>query len=170
MGQSLLEQAKKHPDKDFIGVEVHRPGVGSLLSALDAQEIENVRIYNVDANDVLAQCIPNDSLELIQIFFPDPWPKKKHHKRRLIQGHFVELLATKLKAGGKLHLATDWQDYAEHMMAVMSAQTQFSNSAGANEFSKRPEYRPKTKFEKRGEKLGHGVWDLIFCRVRQLGG
>ena len=128
------------------------------------EEVQNLRIYATDAIDVLNQCIPNDSLDTVQIFFPDPWPKKKHHKRRLVQPPFVELVRSKLALGGKLHLATDWQDYAEQMLEVMSALPGFINIAGHGQYAPQPTDRPATKFEKRGEKLGHGVWDLIFIK------
>lgn len=162
MGQSLAQQAEQHSEKNYLGIEVHRPGVGALLAAIENNNLPNIRIFCVDAVEVLKQCLPDESLDLIQIFFPDPWPKRRHNKRRLIQPAFIELLHRKLKSSGKLHLATDWQDYAEQMLVVMSAAQGWKNVAGENNFSPRPEDRPLTKFEKRGEKLGHGVWDLIF--------
>ena len=165
MGQSLIEMAQAAPDQDFIGVEVHRPGVGKLLSGMEEAGIDNIRVYNDDAVDVLNDCIDDASLAAVQIFFPDPWHKKKHNKRRLIQPAFVQKLRGKLKIGGFIHLATDWQDYAEQMLAVMSAADGFRNRAGAG-YAPRPERRPTTKFEKRGERLGHGVWDLLFERIQ----
>lgn len=164
MGQSLAEQALKNPQLDYLGIEVHRPGVGALLAAIEKNNLQNIRIFCADAVEVLKHCLSDDSLNLIQIFFPDPWPKRRHHKRRLIQTDFVALLQRKLKVDGKLHLATDWQDYAEQMMAVMSDAEGWENVVGENNFSPRPEDRPLTKFEKRGEKLGHGVWDLVFVK------
>lgn len=164
MGQSLVEMAKAAPDQDFIGIEVHRPGVGKLLHSMAEQGVENIRAYCDDAVEVLEQCIADDSLAAVQIFFPDPWHKKKHHKRRLIQPQFLQLLRRKLAPGGVLHLATDWQDYAEHILDVLSRAEGFKNQAG-EAYSPRPERRPKTKFEQRGERLGHGVWDLLFEKV-----
>lgn len=164
MGDSLLAMAKANPEKVYIGIEVHSPGVGALLSMMEKEEVSNVRIYQEDAVAVLNQSIKDGSLAEINIFFPDPWPKKRHHKRRLIQPPFVELLNRKLKTGGQLHFATDWEDYAHQMMAVMSAAKGFKNSAGEGEFVKNQNVRLPTKFEKRGERLGHGVWDLIFIK------
>lgn len=161
MGTSLLQMAQAAPAKNFIGIEVHRPGVGKLLHDMADAGVENIRVYCDDAVEVLQQCIADDSLAAVQIFFPDPWHKKKHNKRRLIQPEFVQLLQRKLKPGGVLHVATDWQDYAEHILAVMQAAPGFRNGAGEG-YAPRPEHRPKTKFEQRGERLGHGVWDIIF--------
>lgn len=165
MGASLVEMAGAAPDYDFIGIEVHLPGVGKLLHLMHGQGVKNIRAYCDDAVQVLEHCIPANSLERIQIYFPDPWHKKKHHKRRLIQPDFVQTLRSKLKAGGVVHLATDWEHYAEHMMAVMSAAAGFKNCQRDGSFSPRPEFRPVTKFEKRGSRLGHGVWDLLFEKV-----
>ncbi|MFT7405431.1 MAG: tRNA (guanine-N7-)-methyltransferase [Zhongshania sp.] len=165
MGDSLAEMAGSALENDFIGVEVHTPGVGRLMYLVQDTGLTNVRTYEDDAVEVLAHCIPNDSLSRIQIYFPDPWHKLRHHKRRLIQGPFVQVLRSKLKVGGVLHLATDWQHYAEHMMAVMSDAEGYSNVAGVSQYSPRPDYRPITKFEKRGERLGHGVWDLLFTKT-----
>jgi tRNA (guanine-N7-)-methyltransferase len=164
MGQSLAEMARARPDTNFIGVEVHRPGVGRLLHSIAERDIENIRVYCHDAVEILRDCVTDASLDTVQIFFPDPWHKNRHNKRRLIQPEFVALLVRKLKSGGTLHLATDWDDYAQQMMAVLSAAEGLSNTCGKSEFVQRPEYRPLTKFEVRGEKLGHGVWDLIFLR------
>jgi tRNA (guanine-N7-)-methyltransferase len=162
MGRSLIEMAEKFPQKFFIGVEVHRPGVGSLLQNIHAKKIENVRVICHDAVEVLKNNIPNKSLDIIQIFFPDPWPKKRHHKRRLIQPEFVQLIRQKLKPGGILHVATDWQNYAEYILEVLHKDKDFVNLAEDNNFSDRSLSRPSTKFEERGKKLGHEVWDLIF--------
>ncbi len=162
MGQSLVTMAGAAPEKNFIGVEVHRPGVGKLLQEMALQNVDNIRVYCDDAVDVLAQCISDHSLDRVQVFFPDPWHKKKHNKRRLIQPDFVQKLRVKLKPGGVIHLATDWEHYAEQMMEVMSHAEGFHNQMDDYCFAPRPDYRPITKFEKRGERLGHGVWDLLF--------
>lgn len=164
MGTSLLAMAKAAPQKDFIGIEIHNPGVASLMRNLQEHNIANVRIFKVDAHDVLNNCIVDDSLNEVLLFFPDPWPKKRHHKRRIVQPAFVELIYKKLKIGGIFHLATDWQDYAEQMLAVMSEAKGFINNAGIGLYAERPAHRPLTKFEARGQKLGHGVWDLIFIK------
>ena len=163
-GENLLALARTHVDEDFLGVEVHRPGVGRLLLALEAEKLGNLRIVCADALEVLNRCVADASLDAVLIFFPDPWPKKRHHKRRLLQPEFTALLARKLKPGGRLHLATDWPDYAEHMLAVLSASPAFTNLAGDGGYMPRPEERSLTKFESRGLKLGHPVRDLIFLR------
>lgn len=166
MGHSLVEMAENEPEKNFIGVEVHRPGIGGLLNDADKAGLTNIRVFCDDAVEVLKQCIADNSLRRIQIYFPDPWHKKKHNKRRLIQPEFVELLQKKLMQGGVLHLATDWEHYAEQMMEVMSSASGWKNREGVKQFSPRPAFRPLTKFEKRGQRLGHGVWDLLFeCTV-----
>ncbi len=164
MGQSLLEMAEAAPDQDFIGIEVHRPGVGALLSGLLARDLKNVRVYDCDALEVLRQCIPDGSLDRVLLFFPDPWHKSRHHKRRIVQPAFAELVRQKLKPGGVLHMATDWQPYAEHMLEVMNAAPGYRNLAEDGQYVPRPEERPITKFERRGQRLGHGVWDLKFAR------
>lgn len=163
MGDSLLAMAKAHPDTDFIGVEVHRPGVGRLLHEIEAHQLKNLRIYCHDAKEVLRDCIADGSLSGIQIFFPDPWHKKKHHKRRLVQDAFVAEMRPKLCLGGKLHMATDWVPYAEHMMEVMSVAPHYRNAAGPGQYAL-DTGRPLTKFEKRGHRLGHAVHDLVFLR------
>ncbi|GAB3284113.1 tRNA (guanosine(46)-N7)-methyltransferase TrmB [Parahaliea aestuarii] len=165
MGHSLATMAAAAPGTNFIGVEVHTPGVGRLLHTISEQGIDNIRVYCHDAVEVLQHCIPQSALDSVQIFFPDPWHKKRHHKRRLIQPDFVALLVSRLKPGGVLHLATDWENYAEQMMEVLSASESLVNIAGEGAFSPRPGHRPLTKFEQRGERLGHGVWDLLFRRV-----
>ena len=165
MGHSLAENACAHPERNFIGIEVHPPGVGTLLSLLDEQQLSNVRIAQHDAVEVLNQNIDDASLDAVQLFFPDPWHKKRHHKRRIVRPDFVQLLRKKLKLGGCFHMATDWQPYAEHMLEVMEAADGFSNVAGAGQYSPRPVDRPVTKFERRGERLGHGVWDLMYTRT-----
>ncbi|KGD64671.1 hypothetical protein Y5S_02037 [Alcanivorax nanhaiticus] len=162
MGQSLAAMAKADPDKDFIGIEVHRPGVGALLMEIEQQGLSNLRSYCDDAVEILELCIPDNSLSRVQLYFPDPWHKKKHHKRRIVQPAWVERVRQKLQPGGILHMATDWENYAEHMMEIMQDAEGFTNQAGTGQFSPRPAWRPETKFERRGEKLGHGVWDLLF--------
>lgn len=163
MGSSLFAMAKAQPDMNFIGIEVHRAGVGSLAADLHEHDIQNVRIAAFDAVDVLKN-LADDSLAGVQIFFPDPWPKKRHHKRRLIQPVFIQHLVKKLKKGGFIHCATDWENYAEQMLAILSAEPQLSNSQADGDYAPRPETRPLTKFEQRGHRLGHGVWDLYFIR------
>lgn len=162
MGQATAEIARNHPETDYLGVEVHTPGVGALLKLIGEQDLANLRLIQHDAVEVLRHMIPEAGLDGIHIFFPDPWHKKRHHKRRLIQPAFAELLASRLKTGGYLHLATDWQDYAEQMLAVLATNTHLRNSSDG--YAPRPEYRPLTKFEQRGLRLGHGVWDLVFLR------
>ena len=163
-GASLAQMAEAEPERNFIGIEVHRPGVGHLLKQIDERQLDNIRLFNCDAVDVLKQAIPDRSLNTVQLFFPDPWHKKRHHKRRLVQLGFMELVRAKLEAGGVFHAATDWQDYAEGMMAVLEACKGLRNEAGPGAYSPRPQSRPLTKFEQRGVKLGHGVWDLRFIR------
>lgn len=167
MGLSLVAMAQAAPETNFIGIEVHRPGVGSLLNEAEQADLKNIRTYCDDAVEVIRRCIPENSLSRIQIYFPDPWHKKRHNKRRLVQPGFIELLRPRLMAGGVIHLATDWEDYAEQMMEVMTAAEGFVNQAGEYAFASRPSYRPETKFEKRGLHLGHGVWDLLFEKSEQ---
>ena len=164
MGKSLVEMAKNAPEKDFIGIEVHPPGVAKLMMTAKEEEVKNLRVYCHDAIEVMAQCIPKSSVSCFQLFFPDPWHKKKHNKRRIVQASFANQIAEILSESGNFHMATDWEPYAEHMMEVMEAQTNYTNSIGANNYHPRPEWRPLTKFELRGEKLGHGVWDLIYTK------
>ena len=161
MGSSLLTMAKNHPDRNFLGIEVHKPGIGKLLMGIAEDGVANIRVINHDAREVMEHCFVNQSLDGIQIFFPDPWHKKRHNKRRLIQAGFVALLVSRLKPGGMLHLATDWQPYAEQMLEVLEANPALINSAGAGNYAT-PGDRPTTQFEQRGRKLGHGVWDLRF--------
>lgn len=163
MGDSLLAMAKGNPDKNFIGVEVHRPGVGKLLHEIETNELSNLKIWCHDAKEILADCIADNALSAVQIFFPDPWHKKRHNKRRLVQLPFMELIRQKLKPSGYVHMATDWVPYAEHMMEVMSAAPGFENAAGDAQYSVNTE-RPITKFEKRGHRLGHEVHDIIFTK------
>ena len=164
-GDALLAMAANQPETDFIGIEVHRPGVGRLLRELKQRALTNVRVIREDAVPVLEHSLPDDSLDRLLLFFPDPWHKKRHHKRRIVQPAFIELLARKIARGGILHMATDWEDYAQHMLDVMGQSTAFRNCAGTGHYTPRPDYRPVTKFEQRGQRLGHGVWDLVFERV-----
>ena len=164
MGASLVEMAKNNPQTNFIGIEVHRPGVGSLVADIHELALDNVRVVIGDAVDIFTNNISESNLAGVHIFFPDPWPKKKHHKRRLVQPDFVSLIAKKMKAGGYLHCATDWEDYAQHMLTVLNSSTLIVNKDDNGGYYPRPESRPVTKFEKRGIRLGHGVWDLLFTR------
>jgi tRNA (guanine-N7-)-methyltransferase len=161
-GEALAAMAAAHPENNYLGIEVHRPGIGSLLLRIESGALTNVRLLEGDAKEILAQRIPAESIQGVHLFFPDPWPKKRHHKRRLVQTDFIELIRRALTAGGYFHLATDWQEYAEHMLALLGQTPGFENAAGAGRYAPRPEYRPLTKFERRGQRLGHGVWDLIF--------
>ena len=162
MGQATAQIAALRPDADFIGIEVHAPGVGGLLQRIDQAALTNLRIVQHDAVEVLEQMLAPASLAALHVFFPDPWHKKKHHKRRLIQPAFAALLASRLAPGGRLHCATDWQPYAQQMLAVLAAEPLLANTAEG--YAPRPDYRPLTKFEQRGLDLGHGVWDLVFTR------
>jgi tRNA (guanine-N7-)-methyltransferase len=161
-GDATWQMAGAHPDENYLAVEVHRPGVGHLLLRLQEHDIGNVRIACEDAVELLHQRIPESSLAGVRIYFPDPWPKKRHHKRRIIQPPFIDLLAEKMYPGGVLHLATDWESYAEHMLEVMNARKDFENLSPENGPVPKPAWRPDTKYEKRGERLGHGVFDLVF--------
>ncbi|MCK5876342.1 MAG: tRNA (guanosine(46)-N7)-methyltransferase TrmB [Candidatus Marithrix sp.] len=161
-GDTLVTTAESHPEHDYIGIDVYKSGIGHLLIKIETAQLTNVRVIQADAVEILRDNLPPSCLDAIYIFFPDPWPKKRHHKRRLIQADFVGLLAQRLKSGGKLHLATDWENYAQQMLAVLEASPEFVNCASG--FSKRPSERPLTKFEQRGLRLGHGVWDLLYKR------
>jgi tRNA (guanine-N7-)-methyltransferase len=163
MGETTAEIAAAHPGNDYLGIEVHTPGVGSLLKRAAALGLTNVRVVQHDAVEVVEQMIPPASLDGVHVFFPDPWPKKRHHKRRLLQAQFIALLATRMKPGACLHVATDWEDYAQQILEVLSAEPALANSTEG--YAPRPAYRPLTKFENRGLKLGHRVWDIIFRRV-----
>jgi tRNA (guanine-N7-)-methyltransferase len=165
MGQSLAEMAAAAPEQDFIGVEVHQAGVGALLKEIEERELKNVRIYSIDANEVIDLCLPDASVDRVLMFFPDPWHKKLHHKRRLVEPEFAQRFRHKLRVGGIFHLTTDWENYSEHMMEVLGASEGFVNTLGEGGFSPRPKDRPKTKFEERGLERGHGVWDLVFRRT-----
>ena len=165
MGDSLLSMAQADPETQFVGIEVHRPGVGRLLAQVMATEVSNLRVFADDAVEVLSQCLALDSIDGIHIFFPDPGHKKRHHKRRLIQPPFVRQLVARLREGGYLHLATDWEPYAEHMYDVLDAEPLLVNAGGAPRTAvARPDYRPLTKFEARGERLGHRVADLMYLK------
>jgi tRNA (guanine-N7-)-methyltransferase len=162
MGETTAQIAAEQPQNDYLGIEVHTPGVGGLLRLLDAQQLRNVRIIQHDAMEVVSHMIAPDSFDGVHVFFPDPWPKNRHQKRRLIQAPFVGLLSSRLRPGGYFHVATDWEDYARQILEVLSAEPMLENTAEG--FAPRPAYRPLTKFESRGLKLGHGVWDILFRR------
>ena len=162
MGESTAAIALAHPENDYLALEVHTPGVGSLLKQIEEKQLVNIRIIQHDAVEVLRDMLMDNVLDGVHIFFPDPWHKTRHNKRRLIQSPFVSQLVQKLKSGGYIHVATDWQDYAEQILAVLSAEPLLQNTS--ENYSPRPAYRPLTKFEQRGLKLGHGVWDLVFRR------
>ncbi|MBI1395673.1 MAG: tRNA (guanosine(46)-N7)-methyltransferase TrmB [Betaproteobacteria bacterium] len=162
MGETTAAIATNHPEMDFIGVEVHTPGVGNLLKLVAAGGLSNVRVIQHDAVEVFTHMIPEGSLDGIHVYFPDPWPKKRHHKRRLVQPAFVLLAASRLKPGGYIHLATDWVEYAEQMLEVLEAEPRLENTTGG--FAQKPAWRPETKFEQRGIRLGHEVRDLVFRR------
>ncbi len=160
MGRTTADIAQAHPRNNYLGVEVHTPGVGSLLKEIETRGLSNVRIIQHDAVEVLTHMLADGALAGAHIYFPDPWPKKRHHKRRLIQPELVALLARKLMSGGYLHCATDWEEYAQQMLEVLGAEARLKNTASG--FAPRPQWRPVTKFEQRGLNLGHGVWDLLF--------
>lgn len=160
MGDTTATIAAAMPEKNFLGVEVHTPGVGNLLKLIGASGLQNLRLIQHDAFEVVTHMIASETLAGVHIFFPDPWHKARHNKRRLIQPPFVQLLASRLASGGYIHCATDWQEYAEQMLEVLTAEPALQNTAGG--YAPRPAYRPETKFEKRGLRLGHGVWDLVF--------
>jgi tRNA (guanine-N7-)-methyltransferase len=162
MGETTAAIAEAHPDTDYLAIEVHTPGVGSLLKLIAERELKNVRVIQHDAVEVLQNMIAPGSLEGVHVFFPDPWPKKRHHKRRLIQPPLVALLASRVAQGGYVHLATDWGEYAEQMLEVLKGEPLLENTAAG--FAERPESRPQTKFEARGLRLGHPVWDVLFRR------
>jgi len=164
-GESLAKVAEDNPDQDYIGIEVHKPGVGNLLAQLERKEISNVRVFYHDAIEVLEKCIPDASLSGMHLFFPDPWHKRKHHKRRIVRPSFVKLIAQKIKPEGYFHAATDWQHYAVHILKILAVAEHFVNTSASQDYCTRPDYRPLTKFEQRGLRLGHGVWDLIFKRL-----
>ncbi|MCX7065605.1 MAG: tRNA (guanosine(46)-N7)-methyltransferase TrmB [Proteobacteria bacterium] len=170
MGHALLATAQQHPEWNCIGVEVYRPGIGALLNALDAAQLENVRIVEGDARAVLADSVEPASLHRVMVFFPDPWPKSKHHKRRLVNAEFAALVASRLAADGELLLASDWEHYAQGMQAVLDAEPDLENLAGTGHFVARNDERPTTRFEARGLRLGHQVWDLAYRRREDVTG
>jgi tRNA (guanine-N7-)-methyltransferase len=163
MGETTAFIAAENPANDYLGIEVHTPGVGSLLKVIAAQNLANVRIVQHDAVEVLHNMIAPETFDAVHVFFPDPWPKKRHHKRRLLQPPLIALLVERMKPGAYLHVATDWQEYAEYVLSVLQNNPQLENTT--RDYAPRPDYRPQTKFESRGLKLGHGVWDLIFRRI-----
>ena len=163
-GEATWQMAQAHPDENFLGVEVHKPGVGRLLLKIEEHGLENIRIACDDAVEVLQHRVKDASLDGVRIYFPDPWPKKRHHKRRIVQKPFVALLARKMRPGGILHLATDWEPYAEFMLEVIQQSDEFENVSSTGGHCPKPEWRPLTKYESRGERLGHKVTDLLFRR------
>ena len=165
-GDSLLEMAIQNPNINFLGIEVYEAGVGRLINEASKNKLTNLKIIKEDAVEVLNNNIPDDSISHFQLFFPDPWHKKRHHKRRIVQTSFLNLLTKKLKNNGIVHIATDWENYAEHIMETLESHSHFKNCAGDHIYSERPEQRPLTKFENRGQKLGHGVWDIIFTNLK----
>ena len=165
-GDSLLEMALQQPQNNFLGIEVYEAGIGRLINEANKKQISNLKIIKGDAVEILEGNIEDDSISCLQLFFPDPWHKKKHHKRRIIQTSFLDILKNKLINGGIVHIATDWEDYAEHIMETMENHPDFKNTAGDHIYSTRPKHRPLTKFENRGQKLGYGVWDIIFINSK----
>ncbi|ORU90209.1 MAG: tRNA (guanosine(46)-N7)-methyltransferase TrmB [Cycloclasticus sp. symbiont of Poecilosclerida sp. M] len=159
-GESLADTARENPERNYIGIEVHRPGMGHLLRRVQDEGLTNIRVFDTDAIEVLEKAIPDHSLNCVQLFFPDPWHKKRHHKRRIVQTNFLNLIHRKLESDGAFHAATDWQHYAEHMLVTLSAHSGFVNKVKG--YITRPKHRPITKFERRGIRLGHGVWDILF--------
>lgn len=166
MGASLVTMAKNSPENNYFGIEVHAPGVGACLASAQEENISNLRVMCHDAIEVLNHMIPDNSLQMVQLFFPDPWHKARHNKRRIVQVPFAELILTKLAPNGVFHMATDWEPYAEHMLEVMTSVDGYQNLSETQDYVPRPETRPVTKFEQRGHRLGHGVWDLMFKRVK----
>ena len=165
-GDSLLEMAIDQPNQNFLGIEVYEAGVGRLINEAKKNKLSNLKIIKDDAVEVLTNNILDNSISHFQLFFPDPWHKKKHHKRRIVQISFLDLLSKKLKKDGVVHIATDWENYAEHIMELLESHSHFKNCAGDHMYSLRPKNRPLTKFENRGQKLGHGVWDIIFTNIK----
>lgn len=164
MGKSFIEMAKQDPLRNYLGIEVHPPGVGAAMLLAEEAGVSNVRIIKHDAFEVLTKCLGPESIDILQIFFPDPWPKARHHKRRLVNPEFLALVTPLLKHGGQIRMATDWQEYAEQMLECLTAAPGLTNTDANGGYIPRPEWRPLTKFEQRGERLGHGVWDLVFQR------
>ncbi|OAT48256.1 tRNA (guanine46-N7-)-methyltransferase [Proteus hauseri ATCC 700826] len=166
MGASLVTMAKNSAENNYLGIEVHAPGVGACLATAQEEQVSNLRVMCHDAIEVLNNMIPDNSLKMVQLFFPDPWHKARHNKRRIVQVPFAELILRKLTSEGVFHMATDWQPYAKHMLEVMTSVDGYQNLSETQDYVPRPETRPVTKFEKRGHRLGHGVWDLMFKRVK----
>ncbi|MBI4006477.1 MAG: tRNA (guanosine(46)-N7)-methyltransferase TrmB [Gammaproteobacteria bacterium] len=165
MGDATIEMATAHPENDYLAVEVHRPGVGSLLKQIETRQLNNIRVFNHDVIEILTYQIPDNSLDIVYIFFPDPWPKKRHHKRRLINHKLLDCLMNCLKANARIFIATDWEDYARHILEIFETKSGFINLSGAGRYAPRPRWRPNTKFEQKGKNLNHCVWDLVFaCR------
>ena len=164
-GDTLLEMAEKNPQLNYVGIEVYEAGIGRLINSTHNKQLKNLKIMKGDAVEILKNNIADNSLIKVQLFFPDPWHKKKHHKRRIVQHNFLNLLALKLKNDGVCHMATDWQEYAQYMMEVLEENKNFKNTQITHNYTPRPDFRPLSKFEKRGQRLGHGVWDLIFTRI-----
>ena len=162
MGDSLIEMATKNPDYNYLGIEVHKPGVGRLLGNISERSLINVRVMRADAVEVLKSQIMDESLQAVYLFFPDPWHKRRHNKRRIVKEEFIQLLRKKLQPHGQFHMATDWKDYAVQMLKEMQGAQGFKNCSDSDDYILRPEHRPMTKFERRGERLGHGVWDILF--------
>lgn len=165
MGFSIIEMAENMPERDFVGIEIHTPGIAQLVYEAGSRGLDNVRVFDGDALLLLEHHVPDNHLDTVQLFFPDPWQKTKHYKRRLVQPHNAELIRRKLKIGGVFHMATDWDNYAEWMLEVMDVQPGYENCTGPGQYAERPATRPLTKFEERGHKLGHGVWDLLYRRI-----
>ena len=164
MGKSLVEMAASNPDKNYLGIEVHTPGVGACIAYAVEKGVKNLRVICHDATEILRDSIADGALGGLQLFFPDPWQKAKHHKRRIVQPHFVAQVVQKLRRHGFIHMATDWENYAEQMLEVLSANRELVNTAKSGDYIPRPDFRPLTKFEARGHRLGHGVWDLYFVK------
>lgn len=167
-GRSLLSMARENPQRDYIGIEVYKAGIVKLLIAVEQLGLTNIRVFCADALEVLNNCIADNSLDQVQLFFPDPWPKVRHHKRRIVQTEFMNLLASKIRLGGTFHAATDWEEYAMHMLSIIESHPSWVNVAGVQQFAERPAFRPLTKFEQRGHRLGYGTWDLIFRKSRNI--
>lgn len=165
MGKSFVEMAQKDPLSNYLGIEVHPPGVGAAMMLIDELGLTNVRVIKHDAFEVLTKCLKDECIDALQIFFPDPWPKARHHKRRLVNPAFLDMITPLIKHGGEVRMATDWQDYAEQMLACLTEARELVNTDPNGGYIPRPDWRPLTKFEARGERLGHGVWDLVFKRV-----
>ena len=165
MGDSMLEMAARHPENNYLGIEVHKPGVGRVLANISEQSLSNLKVMKFDAVEVLKKQIKDNSLSAVYLFFPDPWHKTRHQKRRIVQDDFIQLIRKKLMPHGQFHMATDWEHYARQMLRTMKDAPGFSNCAADGEYIPRPEHRPITKFERRGERLGHGVWDILFEKI-----